>query len=137
MSSSTGRYGLTKTPKPNKRTIEKIKDATLIRDVAIQIVHERGQWDRKRLVPMRCVKNYKGLCIRYETPFQLWKPRYVVSKTMTPRPMGYEITILKAFGGLCLGISWNVTGAISIEYFIRGDWEELLVEKLEPEFLAA
>jgi hypothetical protein len=100
-----------------------------LRDLAINLIHENGQWQRIGATPVMGVKNHGNLSIIYMTPFQR-------SQKKLSEPLGYAIEVCVG-RRVVLSLVWNRTGPIFLETYRPGAWETKLEEPAVTASLAA
>jgi hypothetical protein len=99
----------TKTPTPRMSKDQKLTRVTQLRDAAIKIVQQKGEWKPfgadVRVMQFECDK------------LSIW---------YTALPYGFGVDIWDA-GSKVLNVQWNDAG-VSVISFRRGDWESEVLE---------
>jgi hypothetical protein len=90
----------------------------LLRDLALNLVHESGRWERFGETPVMTVKDHGGLSIIFMTPFQRRKG----SKDL----LGYALSISVGEGQVLSLLSTEMTSPIFVETYDPGVWEDVL-----------
>ena len=101
-----------------------------LRDRAITLIHENGQWQRIGATLVMGIKNHGNISIIYMTPFQ--RP----SQRKPAEPLGYAIEV-SAGRRVVLSLAWNRTGPIFLETYRPGAWESKLEMSAVTASLAA
>jgi hypothetical protein len=108
---------MAKTNTKTKLTAEEALEHVLhLRDLAIKLILENGQWQRIGATPVMGVKNHGNLSIIYMTPFQ---------RPSQQKPVSYAIEVCVG-RRVVLSLVWNRTGPIFIETYRPGAWEAQL-----------
>jgi hypothetical protein len=111
---------MAKTNTKTKLTAEETLEHVLhLRDLAIKLILENGQWQRIGATPVMGVKNHGNLSIIYMTPFQ--RP----SQKKSAEPLGYAIEVCVG-RRVVLSLAWQRIGALFCEIYRPGVWEAQL-----------
>jgi hypothetical protein len=103
---------------------ENLQHITILRELAIKLIHENGQWQKVGVIPVMMVKDHGSLSIVYLTPFQRRAPSY------------YSIDICSG-RNVVLSLRWNRSGLVSTEKYRPGAWEAQLEAPAVTASLAA
>jgi hypothetical protein len=116
--------------KPKLTREETLERVLRLRDRAITLIHENGQWQRFGATPVMSVKNHGNLSITYLTPFQR------AFRTKDSEPLGYAIEV-SVGRRIVLSLVWHMDGPLFCETYRPGAWEARLEAPAVTACLAA
>jgi len=115
---------------------KRLAQLTLLRETAVAIVQSKGPWEPivcgDRQVRVMCAK-HGTLSILYKTPFQnMWG--FLLPGA--PKPTGYLLEVFHG-GEKVLILMWHDNEPVIVVRFIRGDWENEILENMTTRAIAA
>jgi hypothetical protein len=117
---------------------KRLAQLTQLREAAVAIVQSKGQWESivcgNEAVRVMCAKHGQ-LSILYKTPFQnMWDVPGASKLT------GYLLEVFHGGGNrnnVVLGLMWDDNEPTIVVRFLRGDWENEILEDMTAPAIAA